>query len=305
MVNNKKKSLGKGIEGLGVNVLIPPKKSAPTKVIKEESEKIEDKDYLMINISKIEPNREQPRKMFDEDALEELSNSIKEVGIIQPLILQKRDKYYEIIAGERRWRAAKLAGIKEVPAVVKDYTEKEIVEVALIENIQREDLNPIEEAVAYQKLIKEFNLSQDEVAKRVAKGRTTITNTMRLLALDERVQQMVIDLMLSSGHARTLVTIEDKEAQYQLALRMFDERLSVREAEKLVNSYKKSLEEGPKEEKKMDPSVVAQYENMQEALKNSFNTKVTIKHKDNNKGKIEIEYYSIEDLERIFDMLNK
>ena len=262
MVNNKKKSLGKGIEGLGVNVLIPPKKSAPTKVNKEETEKVEDKDYMMISISKIEPNREQPRKMFDEDALEELSNSIKEVGIIQPLILQKRDKYYEIIAGERRWRAAKLAGIKEVPAVVKDYTEKEIVEVALIENIQREDLNPIEEAVAYQKLIKEFNLSQDEVAKRVAKGRTTITNTMRLLALDERVQQMVIDMMLSSGHARTLVTIEDKEAQYQLALKMFDERLSVREAEKLVNSYKKSLEEGPKEEKKMDPNVVAQYENM-------------------------------------------
>lgn len=302
---NKKQSLGKGIEGLGVNVLIPSKKNVPTK--KEENKEIEldNKDYTMINLSKIEPNREQPRKMFDEDALEELSNSIKEVGIIQPLVLQKRDKYYEIIAGERRWRAAKLAGLKEVPAIIKDYSEKEIVEIALIENIQRQDLNPIEEAVAYQKLIKEFNLSQEEVAKRVSKGRSTISNTMRLLELDERVQQMIIEMMLSSGHVRTLITIEDKDAQYELALKMFDENLSVREAEKLVNSYKKSLEEGPKEEKKLDENVVAQYESMQETLKNNFNTKVTIKHKDNNKGKIEIEYYSIEDLERIFDMLNR
>lgn len=302
---NKKQSLGKGIEGLGVNVLIPSKKNVPVK--KEENKEIEldSKDYTMINLSKIEPNREQPRKMFDEDALEELSNSIKEVGIIQPLVLQKRDKYYEIIAGERRWRAAKLAGLKEVPAIIKDYTEKEIVEIALIENIQRQDLNPIEEAVAYQKLIKEFNLSQEEVAKRVSKGRSTISNTMRLLELDERVQQMIIEMMLSSGHVRTLITIEDKDAQYELALKMFDENLSVREAEKLVNSYKKSLEEGPKEEKKIDENVIAQYESMQETLKNNFNTKVIIKHKDNNKGKIEIEYYSIEDLERIFDMLNR
>lgn len=302
---SKKQSLGKGIEGLGVNVLIPSKKNVPAKKDDKKEIEIDSKDYTMINISKIEPNREQPRKMFDEDALEELSNSIKEVGIIQPLVLQKRDKYFEIIAGERRWRAAKLAGLKEVPAIIKDYSEKEIVEIALIENIQRQDLNPIEEAVAYQKLIKEFKLSQEEVAKRVSKGRSTISNTMRLLDLDERVQQMIIEMMLSSGHVRTLITIEDKDAQYELAMKMFDENMSVREAEKLVNSYKKSLEEEPKEEKKVDENVIAQYESMQETLKNNFNTKVTIKHKDNNKGKIEIEYYSIEDLERIFDMLNK
>lgn len=301
---SKKPSLGKGIEGLGVDVLIPNKKKVPAKNVKESTEE-KTKDYTMVSISKIEPNREQPRKMFDEDAIEELSNSIKEVGIIQPLLLQKRDKYYEIIAGERRWRAAKLAGIKEVPAIIKDYSEKEIVEIALIENIQREDLNPIEEAVAYQKLIKEFDLSQDEVAKRVSKGRTTITNTMRLLLLDERVQQMVIDMMISSGHARTLITVEDKEVQYKLALKMFDERLSVREAEKLVNTYKKSLEEDTKPQKVVDENIKAQYESMQEVLKNNFNTKVTIKHKENNKGKIEIEYYSVEDLERIFEILNK
>ena len=221
-----------------------------TKPKKEVSvEKVIKKEEVMVKISDVEPNREQPRKSFDEDALLELSESIKQFGIIQPLIVQKRQDYYEIIAGERRWRAAKIAGLKEVPVIVKDYTEQEIVEISLIENIQRENLNPIEEAQAYKRLLTEFNLKQDEVAERVSKSRTAITNSMRLLKLDEKIQQMVIDDMISSGHARALLSIEDKDLQYSLAVKIFDEKLSVREVEKLVKSIQSEKPEKSKDKK--------------------------------------------------------
>ena len=223
----KKGGLGKGL-GKGLDALIPEDSSRKvnTKPKKEVSvEKVIKKEEVMVKISDVEPNREQPRKSFDEDALLELSESIKQFGIIQPLIVQKRQDYYEIIAGERRWRAAKIAGLKEVPVIVKDYTEQEIVEISLIENIQRENLNPIEEAQAYKRLLTEFNLKQDEVAERVSKSRTAITNSMRLLKLDEKIQQMVIDDMISSGHARALLSIEDKDLQYSLAVKIFDEKI--------------------------------------------------------------------------------
>lgn len=171
----------------------------------------------MVNINKVEPNKEQPRKNFDEDALLELSESIKQFGVLQPLLVVDRKDYYEIIAGERRWRAAKMAGLKKVPVIIKDLTEQEIVEISLIENIQRENLNPIEEAIAYKRLLNEFNLKQDEVAERVSKSRTAVTNSMRLLKLCDKVQQMVIDDMISTGHARALLGITDEEKQYTLA----------------------------------------------------------------------------------------
>ena len=223
----KKSGLGKGL-GKGLDSLIPDK------VGNVETDEEDKKDEFMVNINKVEPNKEQPRKNFDEDALLELSESIKQFGILQPLIVQDKNTYYEIIAGERRWRAAKMAGIKEIPIIVKSLTPQEMVEISLIENIQREDLNPIEEAIAYKRLLTEFNLKQDEVAERVAKSRTTVTNSMRLLKLNEKVQQMVIDEMLTTGHARALLAIEDQEIQFQAAQKIFDEKLSVRETEKLL-----------------------------------------------------------------------
>ena len=234
----RKGGLGKGL-GKGLDALIPEESSRKTTVKPQKEvvvEKVVKKEEVMVKISDIEPNREQPRKNFDEDSLLELAESIKQFGVIQPLIVQKKGDYYEIIAGERRWRAAKLAGLKEVPVIVKKYTEQEIVEISLIENIQRENLNPIEEAQAYKRLLTEFNLKQDEVAERVSKSRTAVTNSMRLLKLDEKVQQMVIDDMISSGHARALLAIEDKELQATLAVRIFDEKLSVREVERLVRN---------------------------------------------------------------------
>lgn len=190
----------------------------------------------IVKLSQIEPNRNQPRKNFNEDSLQELADSIKQFGIIQPLIVQKKDNYYEIIAGERRWRAARIAGVKEVPVIIKDFSEQEVMEIAIIENIQREDLNPIEEAQAYKRLLEEYNLKQDEVAERVSKSRAAVTNSMRLLKLSEKVQEMLIDEMISSGHARALLAIEDEEMQYNLAVKVMDEKLSVRETEKLVKS---------------------------------------------------------------------
>ena len=255
---------------------------------------------IKLDINLVEPNREQPRKQFDEDALIELADSIKQVGIIQPLVVQQREGYYEIIAGERRWRAAKMAGLKEVPAVIRNYSEKEILEIALIENIQRENLNPIEEALAYKKLIEEFKLKQDEVAEKVSKSRTAVTNAMRLLKLDERVQQMLIDDMISSGHARALLSLDDKEEQYKLAMRVFDEKLSVREIEKMVKSILT-----PKKEKEETPKLDFLYKEIEEKMKNIMGTKVSIKAKDKNKGKIEVEYYSQEELERIIELLER
>lgn len=304
----KKGGLGKGLDSLIPSGGPKPRKTSTTveketpkvEVVEKIIEKIVEKPVEMkVKIGEVEPNREQPRKKFEEDALMELSESIKQFGILQPLLVQKKDGYYEIIAGERRWRAAKLAGLKEVPVIVKDFSEQEIVEISLIENIQRENLNPIEEAQAYKKLMEDFHLKQDEIAERVSKSRTAVTNSMRLLKLDSRVQQMVIDEMISTGHARALLAIEDGEQQYTVAMRIFDEKLSVRETEKLVKELQK-----PKKEKtqETDTQMEVIYHQLEEKIKSIVGTKVSIQHKANNKGKIEIEYYSQAELERLIEL---
>lgn len=288
------RGLGKGLDTLIPDEVVKVKK-------KEQDQTLQPDVYVSIN--KIEPNRNQPRKSFDEDSLVELSESIKQFGLLQPILVQDRKDYYEIIAGERRWRAAKLANIKEVPVIVKDLSDREIVEISLIENIQRENLNPIEEALAYKRLLTEFDLKQDEVAERVSKSRTAVTNSMRLLKLNEEVQQMVINDMISPGHARALLAIEDKDQQLAIAMRVFDEKLSVRDIEKLVKEISKPQKE-KKEKQKLDSSLEVIYQNLEEKLKTLFGTKVSIISKDNDKGKIEIEYYSNEELERITDLLS-
>lgn len=298
----KRGGLGKGLDSLipnmNVGESVTPKTEVKTKIVEKVVEKVVEKPIEMkVKLSKIEPNKEQPRRNFDEDALIELSESIKQHGILQPIIVQDRKSYYEIIAGERRWRAAKLAGLKEVPVIVKQFTDQEVLEISLIENIQRENLNPIEEAIAYKRLLNEFHLKQDEVAERVSKSRTAVTNSMRLLKLDERVQQMVIDEKLSTGHARALLGIEDAELQYQTANKVFDESLSVREVEKLVKAMNT-----PKKEIRKPEINQAVYEDMSEKLKQLMGTKVQILPKSNEKGKIEIEYYSSDELERIIDL---
>lgn len=295
----KRSGLGKGL-GKGLDSLIPDnrstKKSTPLKEKVEEPVLAGEK---MVKINMIEPNREQPRRNFEEDSLLELADSIKQFGVLQPLIVQKRHDYYEIIAGERRWRAAKMAGIKEIPVIIKEYTKREAVEIALIENIQRENLNPIEEAMAFKRLLTEFSLKQDEVAERVSKSRTTVTNSMRLLKLDERVQQMIVDDMISTGHARTLLAIEDHEEQYNLANKIFDEKLSVRETEKLIKELKNPKKE--KEKKVIEHDFI--YKDLEERMKTVMGTKVHVNPKTKGKGKIEIEYYSDEELERIFELI--
>lgn len=291
-----KKGLGKGLDSLIPTIDSDELNAKSSRKSKENSSS---KDGVInIKINSVEPNRNQPRKSFDEDALAELSDSIKQFGIIQPLVVQKRNDYYEIIAGERRWRAAKQAGLKEVPVVIKDYTEQEIVEIALIENIQREDLNPIEEAQAYKRLLTEFNLKQDQVAERVSKSRTAVTNSMRLLKLSDEVQQMVIEELISSGHARTLIAIEDKDLQLQLATRIMDEKLSVRETEKLIKSI---INAKPVKEKEPIENAFI-YEDIENKIKEIVGTKVKVNHKANGKGKIEIEYYSNKELERLLDL---
>ena len=293
------KGLGKGLGNLipGADV-----EKTNTKVVEKVVEKIVEKPAdTFLKVNEIEPNREQPRSNFDEDALMELAESIKQYGVLQPIIVKKREGYYEIVAGERRWRASKMAGLKKVPVLIKDYTDREVMEVALIENLQREDLNPIEEALAYQKLIKEHNLKQDELAEKMSKSRVAITNSMRLLKLDEKVQNMLADGMISSGHARCLIGIADKEKQYSIALKVFDEKLSVREVEKLV----KNLDKPEKNKEKKLPKNDFVYRDIEDKLKISIGTKVTIKNRDNNKGKIEIEYYSQDDFERIVELLKK
>ena len=296
----KRSGLGKGLDSL-----IPDNRSKGTVSNKsEESIKSSRESEIgfgeqKVRISKIEPNREQPRRTFEEDALLELADSIRQFGILQPLLVQKRNDFYEIIAGERRWRAAKLAGLKEIPVIIKDYTKQEIVEIALIENIQRENLNPIEEAWAYKKLLTEFNLKQDEVADRVSKSRTAVTNSMRLLKLSDRVQQMIVDDMISTGHARALLAIDDEEQQYALASKIFDEKLSVRDIEKLIKDLK-----NPKKQKvKKEISNIFIYEDLEERMKSIIGTKVSVNQKNKDKGKIEIEYYSEEELERIFELI--
>ena len=294
----KKKGLGKGLDSL-----IPDNKSMKSVTSEKTVESKEDaaakSGVQVMKINEVEPNRDQPRKNFDEDALLELSDSIKQFGVLQPLLVRKRKDYYEIIAGERRWRAAKLAGVKEVPVIEKEYTDQEILEIGLIENIQRDNLNPIEEAIAYKRLLEEFNLKQDEVAERVSKSRTAVTNSMRLLKLSDKVQQMIIDDMISTGHARALLAIDDPELQYTLANKIFDEKLSVRETEKLVKEIKNPKK--PKEKKPVANSFI--YQDLEEKMKSVFGTKVSIASKGKGKGKIEIEYYSDDELEHLFDMM--
>ena len=286
----------KGGLGKGLDSLIADK-------VGTSNEKTDAKNEVMVNINKVEPNKEQPRKNFDEDALLELSESIKQFGVLQPLLVVDRKDYYEIIAGERRWRAAKMAGLKKVPVIIKDLTEQEIVEISLIENIQRENLNPIEEAIAYKRLLNEFNLKQDEVAERVSKSRTAVTNSMRLLKLCDKVQQMVIDDMISTGHARALLGITDEEKQYTLAQKIFDEKISVRDTEKLVKKIQKQKNATAKEVNPEKKKLDAVYQEAEEKMKTILGTKVIINQKDSMKGKIEIEYYSPDELTRIYELI--
>ena len=291
-----KKGLGKGLDSL-----ITTKVEKPVEVKVEG--KVDENGAVLMNINKVEPNREQPRKKFDEDALLELSDSIKQFGVLQPLLVVERDDYYEIVAGERRWRAAKMAGVKEVPVIIRKLTEKEIMEISLIENIQREDLNPIEEAQAYKRLLTEFNLKQDEVAERVSKSRTAVTNAMRLLKLNDKVQQMLIDEMLTTGHARALLAIENQEKQYEVAQKIFDEKLSVRDTEKLVKNIQNQKPEDAISVDKIDPQLLAVYHDLEEQMKVLLGTKVHINPKNDKKGKLEIEYYSQDELDRIIDLI--
>lgn len=273
-------------------------KTVTKEVVKEVVKEVEQK----IKINLIEPNKSQPRKQFDEEALQELSDSIKKYGVLEPLIVTKKGDYYEIIAGERRWRAARMAGIKEVPVVIRDYTDKEIMEISLIENIQREDLNPIEEAEAYESLISEYNLKQEEVAERVSKSRSTITNSLRLLKLCEDVRQMVMYNMISTGHARALIPIEDPKLQYETAAIVYDQKLSVRETEAYVKAI---LEKKPEKEEKQKPQkdLSVFYSDIENKLKSILGAKIAIKASNNDKGKIEINYYSQDELDRITEML--
>ena len=308
----RKNGLGRGLDALfpektpvsRENVRKPVTKSTKkaemsVKADQKNESSNQKKTAMMVKISNVEPNRDQPRKQFDEDALLELSESIKQYGVLQPLLVSDKKDYYEIIAGERRWRAAKLAGLKEVPVIVKEFSAQELVEISLIENIQREDLNPVEEAMAYKRLMDEFHLKQDEIADRVGKSRTAVTNSMRLLKLSAKVQQMLIDEMITAGHARAILAISDKEKQETVAMRVFDEKLSVRETESLV---KRIL--NPQKEKKQKTTTAedAIYESLEEKMKEIMGTRVLIHRKKNNKGKIEIEYYSKDELERIIDL---
>lgn len=290
MAVNKKSGLGKGLDSL-----ITDKVGSRTPQVSEV-----EKQEVFVSISKVEPNREQPRRNFDEDTLQELADSIKQFGVLQPLLVQDRKDYYEIIAGERRWRAAKIAGLKEIPIIIKELNEQEIVEISLIENIQREDLNPIEEAMAYKRLLNDFHLKQDEVAERVSKSRTAVTNSMRLLKLNDKVQQMVIDEMITTGHARALLGLPEEEQQYTVAQKIFDEKLSVRETEKLIKKLQNQKEDVKKKQDASSLTII--YQDLEQKLKNIMGTKVSIHTKDHKKGKIEIEYYNKEELDRIVEM---
>lgn len=312
MPKSKRTGLGKGLGAFfGDEVTeesrsgVPESQGNPDAVDQKISDKAEAEEAgreLYIKLSLIEPNREQPRKDFNEEMLQELADSIKQYGVLQPLLVKKKGEYYEIIAGERRWRAAKLAGLKEVPVVVREYSKQESMEIALIENVQREDLNPIEEALAYQQLMNEFGLKQDEIAARVSKSRVTITNSMRLLKLDARVQEMLMKGELSNGHARAILAVEDHEEQFLIAQKVVKERLSVREIEKLV----KLLGKEPKKKKEAEPedkSLEVIFQDLENRMKSIMGTKVSINKKDKNKGRIEIEYYSAAELERIVDLI--
>ncbi len=313
------RGLGKGL-GKGLDALISPDAITPTQ--EKEQEKSKD-GVTLVKIIQVEPNREQPRKQFEEESLQELADSIKQYGLLQPLLVQNKKDHYEIIAGERRWRAAKLAGLKEIPVMVKDYSSQEAMEISLIENIQRQDLNPIEEALAFKRLLEEFHLKQEEVAERVSKSRAAVTNSLRLLKLTEEVQQMLIEEKLTMGHARTLITVEDPKEQYRLAQKIWDQKLSVRDAEKLVKKLQEqsALEQTNEEEKsesgenakskeeearvKHEKALQAIYDDLGDKLKQSLGTKVTVTPKGNGSGKIEIEFYSHDDLDRLMELLSQ
>ncbi len=287
------RGLGKGLDSLIPNN-VGEKREKPA--VKNEAKAPE----TMVKITMVEPNREQPRKNFDEESLQELADSIRQFGLLQPILVQDRKDHYEIIAGERRWRASKLAGLKEVPVIIKKYSEKEIVEISLIENIQRQDLNPIEEALAYKRLLTEFQLKQEEVAERVSKSRAAVANSLRLLKLCEEVQQMLIEDKLTMGHARALLAVEDAVTQYTVAQKIVNDKLNVRDVEKLVKNLNKPAKI---KEKKDDGALDAIYNEISENLKQKLSTKVTVSPKGNGAGKIEIEFYSHEDLDRLLEMI--
>jgi len=295
------KIVEKPVEKIVEKIVEKPVEKIVEKVVEKPVEKIVEKPVEQtLKLNLIEPNSEQPRKNFDEESLQELADSIKQYGILQPLIVQKKGNHYEIIAGERRWRAAKLAGITDVPVLIREYDKQQTMEIALIENVQRADLNPIEEAQAFQQLIQEFHLTQEEIANRVSKNRATITNSMRLLKLDVRVQDMLADGKISSGHARALLGFEEGERQYQVAVKITEEKLSVRDVEKLV----KMMNRPPKEKKpEKGPDIDLIYRQVEDKLKSIMGTKVVINQKDKNKGRIEIEYYSQEELERLIELM--
>ncbi len=278
------------------------------KPVEKPKKEVDESSEVMVKVTDIEPNPNQPRTNFNEDALNELAESIKRIGVIEPIVVYKKDRGYEIIAGERRWRAARLAGIKEVPVIIRKYTKQQRVEIALIENIQRENLNPIEEALAYNRLIEEFKLKQDEVAERVSKSRTAITNSLRLLKLCDKVKEMVVEQMISAGHARALITIEDPDVQYETAMTIFDQGLSVRDTEQLVKDVNNILATKPKDKvetpKEDNTALLAILSQMENNLKTTLGTKVKIKPRGKNKGRIEIEYFSSDDLERIIHIIN-
>lgn len=289
-----RKGLGKGIDAM-----ISGDNTKTKQVVKEVVKEVD-----TIDINKIEPNNNQPRKNFNEDKIHELAESIKQHGLIEPLIVQKGKKgFYTIIAGERRWRAAREAGVKEIPVVVKNYSDQQVMEIALIENIQREDLNAIEEAEAYDRLIRDFNLKQDEVAERVSKSRVAITNSLRLLKLDERVREMIIEDKIKSGHARALLGVSDGDEQYKLAVMIFDNSMSVRETEKMVKKYLADKKKPVKEVREKDTQTELIYKDYEEKLKSVIGTKVNINNKGKGKGKIEIEYFSADEFDRIMTMM--
>lgn len=298
------KKKGLGAKGLGINALINTemedmKASKPAKKKAEEA-------VLELELDMIEPNRKQPRKYFDETALEELAASLKAYGMIQPIVVKKSGEYYEIIAGERRWRAAKIAGLTKVPVVIKKWEEGEAFEAALVENLQREDLNPMEEAESYQRLQEEFGLSQEKIAEKVGKSRSAITNSLRLLQLDSRVRTLVVENKVTAGHARTLLPVTDGDDQFELAEMIIDEGLSVRAVEALVKSYLAKAENPAEKEEELSKADEREYRAIEDDLKSFFSTKVKLKPLGKrNKGKIEIEYYSEEDLERLLALLKK
>ena len=284
------------------------KEETPVAVKSPEVNADDLKEAVTVRISEVEPNRKQPRKTFDDEKLEELAESIKTFGLLQPILVQKRDGYYEIIAGERRWRAALKAGLKEIPVIIRDYTEKEILELSLVENIQRENLNPIEEARAYKRLMDEFGLSQEEVAQRVSKSRSAVANSLRLLKLEENVQKMVIDGQISMGHARALLPLEIPEEQLSTAQEIVEKQLSVRETEKKVkeilgSSKKPEVESTKAHQQEEDPSIAIIYKQIEERLQQTLHTKVSIQRKRNGHGKLLIDFYNSDDLEKIIDKL--